>query len=171
MKILLPLAFVLLLSACVTAPRVADWPGHLPPVSLYEEAWEADESNQQYQNFEEYLLWVRRFHEGFNIAPGWDDLTRQVLERIPQDQHEIVAGRLYELGRHISVEWAKDNAARLIDTRNAAIWRDALQEALSQDDLDNYLDRVEADVAAILDGSLAGSEIQFERYYVDEFDF
>jgi hypothetical protein len=82
-----------------------------------------------------------------------------------------VSSRLFELGRTISVEWAKSNEERLIDTRNAAVWRDALQEALSQGDLDNYLDRVDADVSAILAGSLAGEEIRFERYYVDEFDF
>ena len=83
----------------------------------------------------------------------------------------MIGNRLYELGRIISVEWAKHNDVRLIDTRNAAIWRDALQESLSKNDLDNYLERVEADIAAMLAGTLTRSDIEFERYYVDEFDF
>jgi hypothetical protein len=165
---LIPVCF---LAACVSIPRVTDLPEHLPPVSWYVAAWQDDSANQQYQSLDEYLVWVRRFYEGFNIAPGWDDLTRQVLERIPASDQEVVSSRLFELGRTISVEWAKSNEERLIDTRNAAVWRDALQEALSQGDLDNYLDRVDADVSAILAGSLAGEEIRFERYYVDEFDF
>lgn len=171
MNKLVPALLALLLAACASAPRVADWPTQIPPVSFYVDAWEADESNQQYQDLDEYLLWVRRFHEGYNIAPGWDQLTRQVLERIPASDHEEVSARLYSIGREISLEWAKDNEVRLIDTRNAAIWRDALQEALSQNDLDNYLDRVEEDVEAMLQGRLTHSDIEFERYYVDEFDF
>jgi hypothetical protein len=162
---------VFFLAACVTAPQVADWPDHLPPVSLYVAAWQDDAPNQQYQSLDDYLVWVRRFHQGFNIAPGWDDLTRQVMERIPEKDRDEVGRRLFELGRRLSVEWAKSNEERLIDTRMAAVWRDALQEALSLGDLDNYLDRVEADVAVILESKLEGGEIRFERYYVDELDF
>jgi hypothetical protein len=58
-----------------------------------------------------------------------------------------------------------------LDTRTAAVWRDALLEALAQDDLDAYLLRLEQDVAALMNGELANDTIRFERYYVDEFDF
>ena len=168
LKLLLLLAA---LSSCSTTPRVEDWPDNMPPVSYYVDAWQLDESNQRLQVLDDYLVWIRRFYEGFNIAPGWFNLTEQVFERLPASRHEVIGNRLYELGRIISVEWAKHNDVRLIDTRNAAIWRDALQESLSKNDLDNYLERVEADIAAMLAGTLTRSDIEFERYYVDEFDF
>jgi hypothetical protein len=75
------------------------------------------------------------------------------------------------LGRHIGGEWAKHNDVRRLNTRTAAVWRDALLEALRQNDLDAYLLRLEEDVAAMLSGQLGNDAIRFERYYVDEFDF
>src|SRR5690606_37096368 len=126
---------------------------------------------QRVQAEDDYLLWVTRFYTGNGPVPGWLDMTEQVLERLPLEQHANVEARLFELGGRIGMEWAKDNSVRRINTRAAGVWRDALLEALAQDDLDAFLDRLSADVDALLNGTLDGDAIRFERYYVDEFDF
>jgi len=79
--------------------------------------------------------------------------------------------RLYHLGGRIGSEWAKDNNVRVLDTRNAAVWRDALIESLNQNDLDDYITRVEEDVENMYMGNLSREDIYFERYYEDDFEF
>jgi hypothetical protein len=95
----------------------------------------------------------------------------QVETRLHPGQWQRLEPRLLALGRSIGSEWAKDNGVRKLDNRVVATWRDALLEALSQDDVDGYLLRLEQDVAALLRGELGIDAIRFERYYVDEFDF
>jgi len=47
-----------------------------------------------------------------------------------------------------------------------------LIEAVSIGDLENYMQRFEADVNAILAGTLSQEEIEFSRYYEEEgFEF
>lgn len=159
-----------LLAACaVRAPEPA-WPDGIPHRDFFRAEWQASAANQDYQSADEYLLWITRFYEGFNLAPGWLDMTEQVLARLPQAEHEWVTARLFELGGRIGREWAKDNAVRRLNTRSAAVWRDALLEALARDELETYLDRLSGDVDALLSGELDNDVIRFERYYVDEFD-
>src|SRR5690606_11699224 len=103
--------------------------------------------------------------------PGWTGMTEQLRERLEPGRWPPVETALRDLGGRIAAEWAKDNSVRRINTRCAAVWRDALQEALSRDDLAAFLERLDQDVAALLGGSLDAGMIRFERYYVDEFDF
>jgi hypothetical protein len=98
-------------------------------------------------------------------------LTRQVLARVSDEEKATVSAQLAALGATIGGEWAKDNSVRRIDTSTVATWRDALQEALSRMELNLYLTRLNADIAALLDGELTSDDITFERYYIDEFDF
>lgn len=171
LKFLLPVALLLVLSACAVREPVMSWPAELPPRAYFEQQWRADPTNRALQEQDDYLLWITRFYEGFNMVPGWLDMMEQVRERIPAARWRAVQPRLWQLGQRIGSEWAKDNEVRKLNTRSAAVWRDALLEALSQDDLEHYLDRLDADVSALLNGELDNSSIRFERYYVDEFDF
>jgi hypothetical protein len=161
----------LLLTACALRPPALVWPEGIPPQSVFRAEWRQTPANQSLQSEDNYLLWVTRFYEGFSGVPGWLDMTEQVLERLPASEHEWVAARLLELGGRIGREWAKDNAVRVLNTRSAAVWRDALLEALARDELEAYLDRLSQDVDALLAGELTNDLIRFERYYVDEFDF
>jgi hypothetical protein len=170
-KLLLAFCCVLLLAGCATREVLPTWPGELPERNWFQQQWRADAENRSVQSQADYLLWVTRFYEGFNLVPGWLGMMEQVEARLPEAQWQQVAPSLRELGRSIGAEWAKDNAVRKLNTRTAAVWRDALLEALAQNDLDAYLLRLEQDVAALLDGELANDAIRFERYYVDEFDF
>ena len=163
------LVLLLVLTGCASAP--APWPADLPPRVVFLAAWEADVPNQALQTRDDYLLWVERFYTGYNLAPGWLDVTRETLALIQEAERPDVAQRLGGLGTRIAAEWAKDNSVRRIATRHAAVWRDALVEAIAQADLLAYLARVEADVTALLGGELDPDAVVFERYYVDEFDF
>jgi hypothetical protein len=172
LRLWLMLGCLLGLTAC-SSPQQPDsaWPSALPARDYFLQQWQADRANQALQSQADYLQWVLRFYEGYNLAPGWLEMTAQVRERVAPAQWSQIEDRLWQLGQRIGAEWSKDNAVRRFGTRAAAAWRDALLEALAQDDLDAYLTRLEQDVAALLDGSLDPEQIRFERYYVDEFDF
>ena len=106
------------------------------------------------------------------MSAGWLQLTDELLSETPENKQQEHAELMAVLGQRISAEWAKSNRIRLIDTSSASVWRDALIEAISVGDLDNYMLRFEADVNAILAGSLNKEEITFTRYYEEEiFEF
>lgn len=172
----MPKLFSLLLSltilaGCAVTSDSVPWPEGAYPRQYFVASYQEDDLAQMYQTQDEYLLWVTRFYYGNSLAPGWLDLTDQVLERIDPGRRDVVRDRLFHLGGMIGAEWAKSNAVRRLNTRNAAVWRDALIESINQHDLDNYMDRVEDDVQSLLAGDLDKEDIYFERYYVDEFDF
>ncbi|MDY6981525.1 MAG: hypothetical protein SV422_00405 [Pseudomonadota bacterium] len=169
----LPILFVLmaLLTACASRAPTPSWPEGAASPELFRMEWRRRADVQRVQAEEDYLLWVTRFYTGNGPVPGWLDMTEQVLERLPPERRGNIEARLFDLGGRIGAEWAKDNSVRRINTRAAGVWRDALLEALAQDDLDAFLDRLSADVDALRNGTLDGDAIRFERYYVDEFDF
>lgn len=169
-RIPLPMILITLLTACAIRTPELVWPDGIPPQSFFHPEWQAATANQDLQSEAEYLLWVTRFYEGYTAVPGWLEMTEQVLARLPASEHEWVTARLLELGGRIGREWAKDNAVRRINTRAAAVWRDALLEALARNELDAYLDLLSGDIDALLAGTLAIDMVRFERYYIDEFD-
>lgn len=164
------LTMVLLVMGCATTVDDLEWPEGAYPRGYFEAAFQEDAAAQQYQTQDNYLLWITRFYNGYSIAPGWLNLMAQVRERTEEPQRSEVNERLYHLGAIIGSEWAKTSEVRLLNTRNASVWRDALVESINVGDLDDYVTRVENDVQSILDGDLDKEEIYFERYYFDEFD-
>ena len=171
LRIPLLLALTALIAACMTRAPEPPWPDGIPPRAGFSAEWQRSAANQALQSEAEYLVWVRRFYTGYNAVPGWLRMTEQVLQRLPPEERAAASARLSELGARIGREWAKDNSVRRLNTRTAGVWRDALLEALARGELDLYLDRLSADVDALLAGELANDAIRFERYYVDEFDF
>ena len=164
---------LLLLAGCATIDDI-EWPAGAYPRDYFETVFMEDEMAQMYHTRDDYLLWVTRFYNGYSLTPGWLNLQGQVLDRLDDPESAYAAQvmeRLYHLGGRIGSEWAKTNEVRLLNTRNAAVWRDALIESISQDDLDNYITRVENDVESILMGELDEEAIHFERYYIDDFEF
>ncbi|MAM71688.1 MAG: hypothetical protein CMP91_11155 [Gammaproteobacteria bacterium] len=160
------------MSACSIFVPGGPWPSDLPPRQYFVDYYQASPDNHEYQEQDEYLNWVRVFYQGNALSPGWHLLTEELLFESEAARHEEYSLKMANLGRQISAEWAKGNEVRLIDTRCASIWRDALIEAIERDDLDNYIARFENDVNAILGRELDKEEISRERYYeVEEFDF
>lgn len=168
---LLLTALLVVLAGCAIRAPTPPWPDGAPSPELFRTEWRRSADVQRVQAEEDYLLWVSRFYTGNGAVPGWLDMTEQVLQRLPMEQHADISARLFELGGRIGREWAKDNTVRRLNTRSAGVWRDALLEALARDDLDAFLERLSADVDALLAGTLDNDAIRFERYYVDEFDF
>jgi hypothetical protein len=159
-----------LLAGCTTRAPEPEWPGGIPPLSFFSAEWRESANNRPRQSQDEYLLWVTRFYTGYGAAPGWLTMTSQVMQRLPREERAVIEARLFELGGRIGAEWAKDNSVRLLSTRSAGVWRDALLEAFRRNELNAYLDRLLADVDALLAGRLHNDAVRFERYYTDEFD-
>ena len=165
------LSVMALLAACSSLQDDDKWSNELPPQPYFLSAYESDAPNQTYQSLEDYLFWVERFYNGINLVPGWSSLSGQVLEKLEEPQLSVVETRLYNLGLKIGAEWPKDNQVRLLNSRSANVWRDALIESLSRDELDAYLSILEQDVTDLLAGKIDNEAIYFERYYQDDFDF
>ncbi len=162
----------LALSACSIFQSSDYWSDRLPPQEYFIDSYQTATDNQAYQDQESYLGWVRVFYLGNTLSAGWLQLTEELVSESPKDKKQQYAELMAILGQRIGAEWAKDNRVRLIDTGSASVWRDALIEAISVGDLDIYMLRFEADVSAILAGSLDKEEIRFTRYYEEEiFEF
>ncbi len=159
-----------LLAGCMTRAPEPEWPAGIPPRSFFIAEWRESANNRPLQSRDEYLLWVARFYTGYGAVPGWLTMTSGVIQRLPSAEHDAIESRLYELGGRIGAEWAKDNSVRRLSTRSAGVWRDALLEAFRRNELTAYLDRLSADVDALLAGRLQNDVISFQRYYMDEFD-
>ncbi len=165
------LFLLLLLTACASLPDPAqDWPGDLPPLHTFLGVYAADKENQNLQTEEEYLAWVRSFYTGNLLSAGWLTMTDEVLDGLPAEQAVAADRQLAQLGRQIGAEWAKDNTVRRLDTRCIVVWQEALVEALYQDELPAFLLLLQADVDALLQGSLAAEDIVLERYYSTDFE-
>ena len=162
----------LTLSACSILYPTDDWPEQLPAQGYFIDSYQSATDNQAYQEMDSYLNWIKVFYLGSALSPGWMDLTEGLLYEAPANKEQEYAQTMDSLGLLIGAEWAKNNAVRLIDTRCASVWRDALVEAVELGDLENYMQRFEEDVNAIFEGSLSKEEIVFTRYYEENtFDF
>ncbi len=171
-KIYFLIVVLSLQSACSVLLPVRSWPPELPSQEYFIDYYQQNEDNHTFQALEDYLYWVQIFYQGNALSPGWFQLTRELLQETDVDRQAFYAEKMQTLGLLISAEWAQNNNIRLIDTRCASVWRDALLEALAQNDLDNYMQRFESDVSAILSGELLKGDIELARYYdVEGFEF
>ena len=171
-KLLLSLFAIFMLTACAFIQPSGDWPKQIPQQEFFVDYYQGNIENQLYQDLDSYLDWVQTFYLGNPLSPGWLNLTDDLLVETSANKHQEYADLMAELGQAIGAEWAQSNRVRLIDTRSASVWREALLEAVALGDLLNYMQRFEADVKAILSGSLSKEEINFSRYYQEEaFEF
>jgi hypothetical protein len=162
-------ALLLLLQSCAsTIGSAAAWPDKLPDRELFERAWEQDRADSVVQTEEDYLLWVRRFYDGFSTAPGWLELSAQAEERVDPAMLESLRPQLDKLGLRIGREWAKNNGVRRINSRMVVAWHGAMLEAMWQKDMPGFLARLDTDVSAVLAGTLNGDLISSQRYYASE---
>jgi len=161
-----------MISSCSLFQPFRDWPGQLPEQDYFVDYYQHNTGNQIYQDQASYLNWVRVFYLGNPVSPGWLQLTKELLYEAPLNKQQEYIEFMALLGQRIAAEWALSNQVRLIDSRSASVWRDALIEAVTIGDLENYMKRFESDVNAILVGSLSKEEIEFSRYYEEEnFEF
>ena len=164
---------LILLSGCVASPRQAatDWPETLPPSSYFVKAYEGDRRNHEYQSLDEYLHWVRRFYEGTTLHPrGWNDITAEILEESDGAATAARKRRLYKLGRDIAAEWAKASRINRVDNRHLAVWGIAAGRAIEENNIEETLDSITADLEGLLSQRLAPDDITAGRYHEQDPD-
>lgn len=150
--------------------RQSAWPETLPPQAWFTERYEQDHRNAEVQSLEQYLTWVERFYQGWDMYPtGWSQICRELAAKIadPSIKREIQA-KLRRLGIAIAAEWAKDNTVRRITTRHVAIWGNALQKSAERAEIPEILDRILDDVDNLLNNRMAADVITENRFYAEE---
>lgn len=78
---------------------------------------------------EEEKKWYKTFQEGNLFADGWVDISKDILARLPTEQHTKQQENLFQLGDKIGREWAKRNNARKINTDMLKKWGQTLRDA------------------------------------------
>ncbi|RYY73391.1 MAG: hypothetical protein EOO52_18500 [Gammaproteobacteria bacterium] len=158
----------LLLTACATRPPLeANWPTDIPPREFFIAHYESDLENKTSQDVDEYLLWVIRFYNGWELyRNGWTKVTEDSLHGVndPSLRQEIRT-KMGLIGEGIACEWAKGKKDRRILTRHVVVWGNALIESIKRDQELALINRVLADVNGLLLNQVALDEVKAERYF------
>lgn len=167
-RLLLLLCVFFSLSACVSRPpQQANWPADIPPREFFVANYEADADNQKDETLDEYLLWVIRFYEGWELYHnGWTKVTADALHGVtdPVAIQEIKT-KMDLIGRGIACEWPKNKKDRRIYTRHIVVWGNALVESIKRDQELPLIDRVLKDVNGLVVNQVAIEDIKAERYF------
>lgn len=164
-RLLFTSLLLLCLAACANSRVLTDWPPTTPDQQVFLRAYASDTDNQQVQTNIEYLTWVVRFYEGWELMPtGWNDMTPVILNDLEPEQAEAVAQMRDELGKLIASEWAKDNEQRIIDTGMLSLWGGVMIAALDPQVRIDAIELITDDVERLLTGELAPSLINDARY-------
>lgn len=154
--------------------RQADpWPSDMPSRAYFLKIYEADEANKKVQTQEEYLTWIVRFYNGWELyRRGWIKMTNELVAQIEDpEQAKEIRHKVDRMGRLVAGEWAKKSVTRTIYTRNVSIWGNALLESLDRNEALPLIDRVNQDVDDLLAHRIKADIITAERYFpVDEDD-
>ena len=159
------LSLLSILSACSSMRVLERWPESLPEQHHFLSYYREDADNQLVQTDVQYLTWVLRFYEGWELMPtGWQNIEENMLFDLTEQEHLLVRGQMAELGALISAEWAKDNSARLIDSAMLSLWGSVMQADFASQARIAALTQIDADVRALLEGELAPLTINEQRY-------
>lgn len=146
------------------------WPETLPPQTWFTDRYEQDRQNAERQSREQYLTWVERFYQSWDMYPtGWSQISRDLVAKIADPTAKMKGEtKLLHLGVAIAAEWAKDNTVRLITTRHVAIWGNALRKSAERAEIMEIVDLVLDDVDNLLNHRMAADIIAENRFYADE---
>jgi len=163
---------ILLVSTCLLFTSACShlkdqWPDRVPNRSLFIKVYESDRDNRKIQTEEKYLMWVQRYYLGWEIyRNGWLKVTDQLLSQTDNPQQKaIIETKMHHLGFKICAEWAKKTEHRRVFTRHVSIWGNALLESLDREEPIPLIDRVTADVDALIAHQLDPKAITENRYY------
>ncbi|PPD30790.1 MAG: hypothetical protein CTY19_15310 [Methylomonas sp.] len=167
--VLIGVAMGFLCGCSATTVRQSAWPEALSQQAGFSDYYDQDRHNAQLQSQEQYLTWVQRFYQGWELYPtGWNSISRDLTAKIADPAlKNTIQTKLQQLGRVIAAEWAKDNAVRRITTRHVAIWGNALQKSAERAEIPEILDRVTDDVDNLLNNRIAADVITENRFYPD----
>jgi hypothetical protein len=144
----------------------------VPPRADFEAVYNADIDNQQEQTLNEYLMWVDRYYNGWELyRRGWLDVSADLVSQV--DDPAVVAEierKMYLVGRAIAGEWAKKINSRKIYTRHVAVWGNALVESMNRGEELKLISIVQRDVYSLLASQLPINAITADRYYAQNED-
>ena len=102
------LIMTMLLVGCQSLSEEANWPEDVPERQQFLAVYQDDVENQQEQTQQQYLNWIVRFYQGWDLmSTGWNELTPAVLMGMSGDTLAAAENESHELGVAISSEWAK----------------------------------------------------------------
>lgn len=164
-RLFLSAMLVTWLASCASNRVLTHWPETTPDQQIFLKAYADDPDNQQVQSDIEYLTWVLRFYEGWELMPtGWNDMTPVILSDLQPEQAERVAVMRDELGMLIAAEWAKDNGQRVIDTGMLSLWGGVMVAAIEPEVRIDAIELITNDVEQLLAGELPAARITDSRY-------
>jgi hypothetical protein len=169
-RVLIYLAIGLFWGCSAAVVQQSTWLEQLPPQTWFAKYYHQDRYNAERQSLEQYLIWVERFYQGWEVHPtGWNSISRDLAAKIadPSLKSETQI-KLQRLGIAIATERAKDNAVRRITTRHVAIWGNALQKSADRAEIPEILDRVLDDVDNLLNNRMTADVITENRFYAEE---
>ena len=167
-KLLIVVALSAIISGCATLTSPQSWPENLPERAYFIQSYRAYTGRSPSRaELETHLHWIKRFYHGTIIYPtGWNDMSAQLVDSLYlAEDKQVAAQRLFELGKVISVEWAKSNKVRKINSSNIGVWANSLRSSAERSEQLVFIGLVEKDVEALLTGSLKSTEISNQRYY------
>ena len=162
------IVYLLLMAGCSQLRE--HWPTEVPDKNRILAVYHKDPINKAKQTPEEYLLWVERFYMGWEVyRRGWLKTTNELLEQIetPAEQRKFKK-KMDKLGFAICSEWAKKSKTRRIYTRHVSVWGNALVESLDRGEYEQLIEKVQADVNALLAHQLEPEVITAGRYYPED---
>jgi hypothetical protein len=165
-------SLLLLISGCNTLSPGRQWPDSLPERKIFVDKFLSNRNIEfgSASKIETHLTWIIRFYQGTVLYPsGWNSISERFLASINNTtEKKKMTSRLRSLGILIANEWAQDNKVRRINNSNVAVWGSALRTSAERNDQSDYVDRVEHDVKALINGSLLSDSISYARYYPEE---
>ncbi|MCE3251582.1 MAG: hypothetical protein K0Q67_592 [Cellvibrio sp.] len=160
-------------SSTKIARQTDSWPSEMPSRTYFLKVYEADDTNKQIQTQEEYLTWIVRFYNGWELyRRGWITMTDELIAQV-ENPHQVeeIRYKIDRIGRLVSGEWAKKSDTRTIYLRHVSIWGNALLESLDRDQALPLINRVNQDVDDLLANRINPDIITAERYFpADEDD-
>lgn len=161
------------LFACSTYRSTQEtWPDGMPSRAYFKKVYAADKVNQQVQTEREYLTWVYRFYNGWELYNrGWIKMTNELVAQVKDpDQIEEIRDKIGRIGRLVSGEWAKKSDTRTIYLSHVSVWGNALLESLARDEALPLINRVNQDVDDLLAHRISPDVITADRYFPQDED-
>jgi hypothetical protein len=103
---------------------------YAPIESDFRREYERDTANQRLQTWNQYWSWVTTFYNGNLLSAGWSSQAQSSIELVKSEkmQNELII-LVNELGKQISMEWAKGQGAGKISTADLIRWSPTLVAA------------------------------------------
>lgn len=81
---------------------------------------------------EEARAWFSKFQEGGMLFDGWQEISGDVVAKVPQEKKIRTKITLLALGMRIGCEWSKENDIRKISTQKLKEWGGALRKTVNE---------------------------------------